>query len=511
MDATVDYLLENKKSFILSLSDNSCNAETELNKLNDASVLSDLETGSRSHSILLSHSTTSILSPLFISHHFPCFTHLQRVSLVHSDGIQRSSSLYGIICSISDLSVSFSPLLQTGVITHIAGNRVRVSILNCESGLAMETDVDEDQVGVQKSRLFFHLDDVRQSRGNVGILGMSLFQYLLREFCVCLLGVGITKFDTISVWQLNPYNLVKLTKYLYFSSCHEKEHDSGVEVYGYHSTIFEAWLTQLKETVRLSAHGSELIQSFMDRTWDQSDKNVVNLFATEGEKEELTSISHFHSLSGLSSRSLVSEGGEKSVSSLNMNSRLDEGCVVVSSLHPSFPKTRYTDVVSVRGVAGLRVLFDPRCCLDSNSASLSFFTDEDLRESIARFTGKGCEWSAFSVKGDTLRFVYESDLNASEQWGYAFIVQPFQNVFWEKEKSVLGEVCFEWNCESYAILLSMCDVWEYKRDDFFNRTLVNLVEYLRTSGMPFKSRVVTLLMRLMMSDGIEVQVWPDVR
>ena len=75
-------------------------------------------------------------------------------------------------------------------------------------------------------------------------------------------------------------------------------------------------------------------------------------------------------------------------------------------------------------------------------------------------------------------------------------------MFWEK--CVL-------NGESYAILLSMCDVWEYKRDDFFNRTLVNLVEYLRTSGMPFKSRVVTLLMRLMMSDGIEVQVWPDVR
>ena len=85
MDATVDYLLENKKSFILSLSDNSCNAETELNKLSDVSVLSVLETGSRSHSILLSHSTTSILSPLFISHHFPCFTQLQRVSLVHSD------------------------------------------------------------------------------------------------------------------------------------------------------------------------------------------------------------------------------------------------------------------------------------------------------------------------------------------------------------------------------------------------------------------------------------------
>ena len=92
---------------------------------------------------------------------------------------------------------------------------------------------------------------------------------------------------------------MKLTKYLYFSSCHEKEHDSEVEVYGYHSTVFETWLIQLKETVRLSGHGSELIQSFMDRTWDQSDKNIVNLFATEGEKEELSSITHFHSLSGL--------------------------------------------------------------------------------------------------------------------------------------------------------------------------------------------------------------------
>ena len=102
MDATVNYLLENKKSFILELSDSTCNAETDLNKLNDASVLSDLETGSHSHSLILSRPHSPTLSPSFISHHFPLFTHLQRASQVRSDGISRSSSLYGVICSLSD-------------------------------------------------------------------------------------------------------------------------------------------------------------------------------------------------------------------------------------------------------------------------------------------------------------------------------------------------------------------------------------------------------------------------
>ena len=65
MDATVNYLLENKKSFILELSDSTCNAETDLNKLNDASVLSDLETGSHSHSLILSRPHSPTLSPSF--------------------------------------------------------------------------------------------------------------------------------------------------------------------------------------------------------------------------------------------------------------------------------------------------------------------------------------------------------------------------------------------------------------------------------------------------------------
>lgn len=74
------------------------------------------------------------------------------------------------------------------------------------------------------------------------------WNYQIRHyFCLAVKSLQFSEIDKISL----------------FSSCHEKEHDSGVEVYGYHSTIFEAWLTQLKETVRLSAHGSELIQSFM--------------------------------------------------------------------------------------------------------------------------------------------------------------------------------------------------------------------------------------------------------
>ena len=622
MNAAVNYLLENKTSFILSLADSTCLAQTELNTLSDVSVLSDLETDSHSHSLIQSREMHSAIpSSTFIANHFPPFTHLQGVDQVRSDGYSRSSSIYGVICTITDEEVSYLPMAKTGVVSGMAGKLVKLSMLNCETGLSSEVEIPENTIRVQKSRLFFHLDNVHHIRGIVGILGMSLFQYYLREFAICAFGCAISQFDTISKWHINPYYLVKLLKFLYYSRTHEQ--DGRVDYHGYHYTVYKYALEVVRSTVKGSSYGQQVIQSFMDGTWDDSENNVVRLYDKEEdgndndndnekgeigrEKEEegmnsksvdlsisnlsnhhnnhnypnvpiagagvrntlpkaKRSVTHLRSLSSLSHYSdstshshshshsnanatatLADENGHSSdqlsatrnkqqASSANQqsshsstttatattaaagatastsgNTPFDPSPIVISSLHPSFPKTHYSDRICVQGAAGLRVLFDPRCHLEEDKAFLSFFTDEAMRESIARFTGTGDSWRAFSIRGDTLHFRYESDLTASNQWGYAFVVQPFQNVFWNRECDVLNESCFEWNCESYAVLLSLSKVWEYKCDDFFNRTLGNLVEYLRTSGMPFKSRVVSLLMQLMMSEGIDIQVWPDVR
>ena len=56
-------------------------------------------------------------------------------------------------------------------------------------------------------------------------------------------------------------------------------------------------------------------------------------------------------------------------------------------------------------------------------------------------------------------------------------------------------LCFDWNCFAYDLLIDISKEYDFKEDDFFNRTFNNLILYLRTSGVPFKARVVELLMR----------------
>lgn len=285
MNAAVNYLLESRPSFILSLADDSCIAETELNRLSDVSVLSDLETDSHAHALAQTTDSNAItLSPSYIANHFPPFAHLQGVDQVRSDGYSRSSTIYGVICTVTDQSLSYLPLANTGVVSGMAGTSVKLSMLNCENGLSSDVEVPEDTIRVQKSRLFFHLDNIRNIRGIVGILGMSLFQYLLREFAICSFGCAISQFDIISKWHINPYHFVRLLKYLYYSSTHEQE--GRVDYHGYHYTVYKYALEVVHSTVKGSSYGQELIQSFMDGTWDDTDNNVVKLYDQEDDNDD---------------------------------------------------------------------------------------------------------------------------------------------------------------------------------------------------------------------------------
>ena len=166
--------------------------------------------------------------------------------------------------------------------------------------------------------------------------------------------------------------------------------------------------------------------------------------------------------------------------------------------------------MTIPGAAGLRILFDPQCYLDAANASLSFYQDEAMTQTIARFSGAADSFCPFTVRGNTVRFIYESNITEGEQWGYGFLVQPFENVNWSCDADVLSSRCFDWNCYAYDLLIDLSQNYKFDNDDFFNRTLNNLVLYLRTSGMPFKMRVVELLSRLITSNQITVTAHPDV-
>ena len=128
----------------------------------------------------------------------------------------------------------------------------------------------------------------------------------------------------------------------------------------------------------------------------------------------------------------------------------------VHSLHPCLPRTKYSDSMTIAGAAGLRVVFDERCCLDGELASLTFYRNEELTDVIARFTGEPANFCAFTVRGSPLRFVYESGLKAKATWGYAFVVQPFENIQWSGDISILNGLCFDWNCYVLDLVVDIC-------------------------------------------------------
>ena len=128
---------------------------------------------------------------------------------------------------------------------------------------------------------------------------------------------------------------------------------------------------------------------------------------------------------------------------------------------------------------------------------------------IARFTGDHTQFCAFTVRGNTLRFVYESGIKAQSTWGYAFIIQPFENIQWAGDIDIMNGLCFDWNCFVLDLVIDICKKKNVMTSACYEKLLRNLLQYLRISGMPFKSMVVRLLIKLM-SVRQETQALPDV-
>lgn len=496
MEAAVNYIMESKKSFIHDLADDCSHIVPIGSQIDDDSVLIDLETSIRKP-LLASSVSRGRLSDTMLSTLVPPFSRLQCVTEVKTDGVARSSSLYGVISCISNQELIYAPVSPIGVITAIVNGKVRLSVLNIETGLVEDMLVDEKQVSVQKYRILFHLDDVHHLRGIVGRLTEILLQLYTRELVIGALYTMQERNDVIDSWQLNSYDVVRLMKFTYLSYTQSLQTiPSSHETASLQTCLFKLLQLAIKQIISTSSRAFTLIQSFMDGTWDDTDNNKVTLYVPPEEERAPP-------LMSVSSKQLA-------VSSISLGNQQQDNSVYVSSLHPSFPKTKYSDKVTIPGAAGLRILFDPRCYLDPEKASLTFFQDDALTQVIARFSGDAELFCPFTIRGNTVRFMYESDMSESKQWGYGFLIQPFENVNWNNDGDVLSTRCFDWNCFAYDLLIDISKEYDFKEDDFFNRTFNNLILYLRTSGVPFKARVVELLMRIIHSHNIHLATHPDV-
>ena len=301
----------------------------------------------------------------------------------------------------------------------------------------------------------------------------------IRELLICLVYYArVHGIDVLSAWPIRSDELIRLAKFTYTTFCNNLilkpwKHNHVTLV----SCLFRILKENLKQIVWTSPKGNELLSALTAGLWTDSSVKM---------HQPRVHRSYSDLIHSTTSASLMEFG--RTVSSSEYR---------VVSLHPCKTRTSYYDRVMIPAAAGLRVVFDERCCLDTDNAFLTFYRDEKHTQVIARFTGGPSNFCSFTVRGSTLRFLYESNIHAQPTWGYAFAVQPFENIQWGGDLEVLCSPCFDWNCLALDLVFQISQRMKNPPNAYFHRVFANLLTYLRTAGLPFKSTIVELLIKML--------------
>eukprot|EP00501_MAST-03F_sp_TOSAG23-6_P000125 GSMAST32.ASY1.ANO1.127.1 assembled CDS len=172
------------------------------------------------------------------------------------------------------------------------------------------------------------------------------------------------------------------------------------------------------------------------------------------------------------------------------------------SLHPFVSTCNYLFAVSFSAAKAVRVTFDRRC-ETAKGCVLKFWADKGKSNLIASMQGSSIdsqrdsasssEWRAFIIHQEKFWVSFSSNKpnNSEHGWGYKFVVSPIH-----VQLEVVEESCLEWACWVLEFLLSEGDD-KIRRAIHTPAVVEALLRYLRTSGAPYKNRVVALLTQLL--------------
>ena len=467
-----------------ALFDSSLELPTFSQGVSDESVLSDLELGIRRQQVPSSGSERQVTNAL-LSTILPPFSRLQHLN--QSD-LKNQSGMIGVVASITSKSVTFSPVAETGVITSFDLASATLSILNSNSGILEEKKFPLESVALHKDRFLYFLGNVKLVRGTVGRICTVLSIKFIRELLICLIYYAkLHQIDVLSAWPIKSDELIQLFKYTYVTYCNNLilkpwKHNHVTLV----SCLFRILKENFKQIVWTSSHGNDLLSSLTAGLWTGSSVTLSHPCVPHLHRSYSDLLHSSASSSSVSGPALLEFGRTASSSEYR-----------VVSLHPSKTRVSYYDRVMLPAAAGLRVVFDKRCCLDTDNAFLTFYRDEKHTQVIARFTGGPSNFCSFTVRGSTLRFLYESNIHAQPTWGYAFVVQPFENIQWGGDMEIPISPCFDWNCLALDLVLHISKRLTNPPTEYFQRVFSNLLTYLRTAGLPFKSTIVELLIKML--------------
>ena len=429
-------------------------------------------------------------------------------------------SIHGVVASVTQKTVLYGPIPETGVITAATSSGVTLSTLNANSGILEENTYPASQISLHKNRLLFYLANVKLFRGVAGRMICVLIMKYIREFLICLFYYQQSQgVDILVQWPIQPSSLVRLLQYIFITynnaaiiSPMKQNHVTLV------GCLFKILKNCVIREVQQSTRGKELLLALEAGTWDEQQQHSVitpslspiPAFPPPSPSLQPHRYHHHHSASQTSIGSThgkdvtaCTHGDSLSFADVDA-AAISNVAFRVHSLHPCLPRRKYYDRIIIPGAAGLRVIFDKRCDLDQDTASLTFFHDEQLTDVIARFTGSS-SFCSFTVRGNALRFLYEASYSAKPTWGYAFVVEPFKNIRWSGDGEVLNGHCFDWSEFALDLVIRICKATGISNQEYFDRVLRNLVRFVRTAGMPFKSTVISLLIRVLSVNGLKQQ------
>ena len=175
---------------------------------------------------------------------------------------------------------------------------------------------------------------------------------------------------------------------------------------------------------------------------------------------------------------------------------------VFESLHPYYQQSSYGGSVGFSEARALRVTFNLQCSTQGRDASaLKFYLDENCTHEIASFSGTA-GWRPFIVEAGKVYFKFLSRANEGNHWGYKFEVAPISGLQWVNEKEVVNEASLEWACYVLDFLLKegleLGIGAAVHKPEIFNA----LVQYLCFPGVPYKRKVVSLLLQLLQSPSL---------
>lgn len=173
------------------------------------------------------------------------------------------------------------------------------------------------------------------------------------------------------------------------------------------------------------------------------------------------------------------------------NSQESEEYAFIDSLHPLKTLRNYYGCLSIPQATTIKLSVSPESCIPSSS-SIHFYTDPERKKCIETYTSIK-QVNNVIIPQNCVYYEF-SGCKKSEDWGFRIIIQNCSKLSWKEESDVFIKPNLFWANWLLENVISTALQSDYAINPEIYETMIN---YIITSGNPYKSKVITMLSKLL--------------